>query len=263
MRPCHPLSLSLCCIRTDTSLTSPHLTFNAFPFHTFFWQSSTTPQHPIAHPRSTLAQSTARNMGSCLLVHTLSTSSNSTLLAHSPHTIRAKIPITPCPSPARIPLTRTRGKDEQLPRHTHLSTPRPFLFSFPDDLAPHKLEAACHSNKKKQRKKLHCTALHCTLHAFLNPPARPLVLSMPEFPCLLGTLLSPFAAFAENPQNAPPTACCSWTCVTITAHGPPPITYRTLAVITFQSYQVSFFSPGSSPAPHRRILSYVFDTSHL
>ncbi|KAK1711160.1 hypothetical protein BDP67DRAFT_97496 [Colletotrichum lupini] len=139
-----------------------------FLFTPFFGQSSTTPQHPIAHPRSTLVQSTARNMGSCLLVHTLRTSSNSTLLAHSPHTIRAKIPIMPCPSPARIPLTRTRGKDEQLPRHTHLSTPRPFLFSFPDDLAPHKLEAACHSNKKSKEKS--CTA-HCTLSS-TRPPVR-------------------------------------------------------------------------------------------
>ncbi|KAI3533671.1 hypothetical protein CSPX01_12596 [Colletotrichum filicis] len=101
-----------------------------FHFTPFFGQSSTTPQHPIAHPRSTLVQSTARNMGSCLLVHTLRTSSNSTLLAHSPHTIRAKIPIVPCPSPARIPLTRTRGKDEQLPRHTHLSLPVHFSSFF-------------------------------------------------------------------------------------------------------------------------------------
>ncbi|UQC80144.1 uncharacterized protein CLUP02_05626 [Colletotrichum lupini] len=191
-------SFSLYCIRTDTSLTSPHLTFNAFPFHTFFWAviyNSTTPDcAPSFNPRS---------------VHR--------------------------PQHGLLSLgTYTPGKDEQLPRHTHLSTPRPFLFSFPDDLAPHKLEAACHSNKKSKEKS--CTA-HCTLSS-TRPPVRSW---FAKFPCLLGTLFSPFAAFAENPQNAPPTACCSRTCVTITAHGPPPITYRTLAVITFQSYQVSFF----------------------
>ncbi|KAK1545387.1 hypothetical protein CPAR01_02889 [Colletotrichum paranaense] len=144
-----------------------------FLFTPFFGQSSTTPQHPIAHPRSTLAQSTARNMGSCLLVHTLRTSSNSTLLAHSPHTIRAKIPITPCPSPARIPLTRTRGKDEQLPRHTHLSLPVHFSSFFL--MTSHHTSLKPHATATKKSKEKSCTALRCTAHCTLSstrPPVR-------------------------------------------------------------------------------------------